>query len=120
MERGSSSSSSSNNQRLEESSRTPPVQSSEGRFRSGPAGRINEGVLIDEPEGLHVGCIFLRRNKLQESVPQPLYYGEFLKRPIEEVDEVLCSTRLFDRNEDTGYRYYIGRRSDGRGGERSR
>ena len=70
--------------------------------------RIQDAAVIEQPNNLSVGCIFMFRGSWQDSVPQPIFYGEFLQSPVERINAVYCSTELHSRNLDTD-RYGGGR-----------
>ena len=58
--------------------------------------RIEDAAFIGQPENLSIGCVFKFGDDWQDSVPRPMFYGDFLQSPVERMDRVYCSTQWND------------------------
>lgn len=76
------------------------------RAEQQPGIRIEDAAFIDGPKDRPVGCFFMSSLKGTYSIPRPIFYGEFLQRPLPRVTAIICSSEGYERFKD-GERYNL-------------
>ena len=66
---------------------------------------IEDAAVIEQPANRSVGCLFILHGTVQPSFPMPIFFGEFLKEPVKQMNVVFCTTQLYDRHKDSLGRY---------------